>query len=261
MIRTVLKFDIEDNFVRDELKNTQDWESYEYQVGENTKRILSLLGEYKTRATFFVLGKVGERRPELVEAIYSEGHEIAIHGYSRFIDDMGKIGLEEDLLRSKAVLENIVPIEVLGHRSRSFSIGTLDHWALEIMARHGFLYDSSILSSKLKKAISETRILKLHDDFYEVCPSSQSLMKWHVTISGGTLFRLAPLTITRLLMGAATRLITYAHAWEFNRNQPKRKVSFAQSLSQSPFFYTTRKKRESLLRRDECSSIAEVLAK
>ena len=86
-MRTVLTFDIEDNFERDELKNPHDWESYEYQVVENTIKILNLLREHKARATFFVLGKAAERRPELVKAIFSEGHEIASHGYShRFID-------------------------------------------------------------------------------------------------------------------------------------------------------------------------------
>jgi polysaccharide deacetylase family protein (PEP-CTERM system associated) len=220
-----------------------------------------LLRQYNAQATFFILGKVAERRPELVEAVYSEGHEIASHGYShRPVDELGRIGFEEDLLKSKTVLENIVPTRVLGHRARSFSIGTLDHWALEIMARNGFLYDSSILSSKLKNHITASGILKLHDNFYEVSPSSRRFMGWHMTIGGGTFFRFIPLSAIRLVAGADTNLVTYAHAWEFNRNQPNRRVSFIQALSQSPLFYTTPKKLESLLKHGGCMSIAEVLA-
>jgi len=261
VITTILTFDIEDNFEMSELRNPIDWNKYEYQVVENTKRILDLLNDYRATATFFVLGKVAERKPEVVEAIYLGGHEIASHGYShRSVEELGKEGFEEDLLKSKRVIEKIVTVKILGYRARSFSIDTLDHWALEIIARHGFLYDSSILSSKLEKEIAGAGIVKLHDNFYEVCPSARRLMKWHVTIGGGIFFRLIPLSVIRLVTGADTRLITYAHAWEFNRNQPKRKVSFIQALSQSPLFYTTHKKLESLLKQGGCKSIAEVLA-
>jgi len=261
VITTILTFDIEDNFERSELRNPMDWRKYEHQVVENTKTILNLLSDYQATATFFVLGKVAERKPEVVEAIYSGGHEIASHGYShRPVEELGKEGFEEDLLKSKKIIEKIITVKILGYRARAFSIDTIDHWALEIIARHGFLYDSSILSSKLEKEISGKGIVKLHDDFYEICPSTRRLMKWHVTIGGGIFFRLIPLTVIRLFTRADTKLITYAHAWEFNRNQPRRKVSFLQALSQSPFFYTTQKKIENLLKQGGCKSIAEALA-
>ena len=257
----ILTFDIEDNFEIYELRNPEDWKKYEYQVVENTKKILDLLSHYRATATFFVLGKVAERNPEVVESIWLEGHEIASHGYShRSVKELGKEGFEEDLLKSKKIIEMIADIKIVGYRARSFSINALDHWAFEILARNDLIYDSSILSSKIIGKNSETGIVRLRDNFYEVCPSARRFMKWHVTIGGGLFFRLFPLHVIQLITKEGTRLITYSHAWEFNRKQPKRKVSLAQRITQSPLFFTTQNKIENLLNKRKCRSIAETLA-
>ncbi len=76
-----LSFDIEDNFEPYELADPGDWHRYEPQVLENTERILELLGRLRQRATFFILGKVARRRPEIVQIIHDQNHEIACHGF------------------------------------------------------------------------------------------------------------------------------------------------------------------------------------
>src|SRR5262245_17405205 len=123
----------------------QDWHRYESRVEVNTYRILDLLDEYKTAATFFVLGWVAERHPELVREIDQRGHEIACHGYShKLIYEQTRLKFREETKRAKACIENIVQKPVLGYRAASYSITHKSLWALDVLAAEGFQYDSSI---------------------------------------------------------------------------------------------------------------------
>src|SRR5437899_1450599 len=87
----------------------EDWERYESRVEQNTHRILDLLDEHKTKATFFVLGWVAERQPKLVQAIYERGHEVGSHGYAhQRIYAQTPRRFREETRRSKRILEDII---------------------------------------------------------------------------------------------------------------------------------------------------------
>lgn len=264
-MNNILSFDIEDNFTREELADPRDWEKYEGQVVENTERILRLLDEYDTKATFFVLGKVASRRPEVVQMIGKAGHEVASHGYiHEWVDRLGEDGFKEDVRKSKAAIESITGQPMAGFRAMAFSLNDRHAWALDFLRQQGFRYDSSILSSRLCRYKSGGKLSgSLDAGLREMPVSSTRIAGRDVTIGGGLFFRLAPYFLIRSVVkrrnAVGEPVLFYAHAWEFNRDQPKRKVSRLQALAQSPATYTTPKRIRKLLDEFSFTSIAGYL--
>jgi len=104
---------------------------------------------YPPRATFFVLGWVAERYPDLVREIHTRGHEVACHGYNhQLVFNQTRREFTEDIRRSKQILEDLIGAEVIGYRAPTYSITEKTIWALEVLFELGFLYDSSIFPVK-----------------------------------------------------------------------------------------------------------------
>lgn len=155
----LLSVDLEDYFMVSAFESVvrrEDWPRFPPRIEKNTHRILDLLEEIPFRsgmdpkpapkATFFCLGWVADRFPQLIREIHSRGHEIACHGYNhRMIFQMADPEeFRDDLRRSRAILEDIVGEPVVGYRAPSYSITKKTLWALRILLEEGFLYDSSI---------------------------------------------------------------------------------------------------------------------
>src|SRR5690606_6946693 len=104
-----------------------------------------LVDRHRVRGTFFVLGWIAERSPQLVRRIADAGHEVASHGWSHqnIYDQSPQVFLEETR-RSKETLESILGTAVLGYRAASFSITGRSLWALDALIELGFKYDSSV---------------------------------------------------------------------------------------------------------------------
>ena len=132
-----LSFDVEDWFQVENLKSAlprELWDTLELRVEVSTRRILALLRERDVKATFFVLGWVAERCPDLVREIDREGHEIASHGYGHhLLCEMTPESFREDVVRSKRILEELIQKPVVGYRAPSFSITPETQWALDIL--------------------------------------------------------------------------------------------------------------------------------
>ncbi len=259
----ILTFDIEDNFTPEELADRSDWKRYEGQVVTNTENIMTLLEKYDTKATFFVLGKVAERRPAVVRMLAGAGHEVASHGYiHEQVARLGRKGFADDVLRSKDVLESICGHPLKGFRAMAFSVNVETAWALDFLREQGFLYDSSILSSYYSEH-AERFGAHLLDSLHEVAPSTIRILGRGITFGGGIFLRLAPYCMIRYLIQKENRerkpAVLYAHAWEFNRNQPKRNVPFLQSLAQSPLTFTTSERLERLLQEFSFTSVEDYL--
>lgn len=121
---------------------------YESRVVKNTKVILNLFEKYHVRATFFTLGYIAEKYPELIEEVKSKEHEIASHGYSHTdTRKMTKESFESDLTKSLEVLGKICGEKILGFRAPFFSIVKTNFWAFDIIRRY-FVYDSSVFPVK-----------------------------------------------------------------------------------------------------------------
>jgi polysaccharide deacetylase family protein (PEP-CTERM system associated) len=137
----MLSIDLEDHYCDLPFST---WDRYESRVTKTASVIIDLLDKYNVQATFFVLGYIAERHPELVEEIKSKNHEIASHSYSH--PDLRKItreGFEADLVKSLEILRKVSGEKVLGFRAPYFSISRQNFWVFEVMKKH-LRYDSSI---------------------------------------------------------------------------------------------------------------------
>ena len=231
-----LSIDVEDYFqvsAAEGIVNYKDWDKYESRVVRNTQKVLTILKESNTKATFFVLGWIAERFPELIKEIYSQGHEIGSHGYShRLIYKQGAKKFREDIRKSKKIVEKIVGDKVIGYRAPSFSITKNSLWAFEILKEEGFLYDSStfpILHNRYGIPRAKRSIHKIdleeREEIIEFPLSTIKLLNVNFPVAGGGYFRFFPLFLTRFAIKHINQegfpAIVYLHPWEFDPGQPK----------------------------------------
>src|SRR5690554_2482614 len=143
-----MSIDVEDYFHVAALSSVikpEQWDTLPSRVEQNTERLLALFEQHQVKATFFVLGWVAERFPELIRKLSAHGHEIASHGYShQLIYNQTQDVFREETIRSKALLEDITGKSVDGYRAASYSITRDSLWALGILSEAGFTWDSSI---------------------------------------------------------------------------------------------------------------------
>ena len=144
-VKNIMSVDLEDFFC--DLPINQ-WSNYESRVIKNTNKILELFERYNIKATFFTLGYIAEKFPNLIKEIDSRGHEIASHSYAHLdIRKTTKEEFENDLKKSIEILEKIIGKKILGFRAPYFSIDEKSFWAMEILSKY-FKYDSSVFPVK-----------------------------------------------------------------------------------------------------------------
>jgi polysaccharide deacetylase family protein (PEP-CTERM system associated) len=231
-----MSIDVEDYFhvsAFDGLVPRHAWDRMESRVEANTERLLEIFSEYGVRSTFFVLGWVGERRPNLVSAIAKAGHEIASHGYAhRLIYDQTPSAFREDVRRAKAILEAACGRPVLGYRAPSYSITTRSLWALDVLVEEGYQYDSSIFPIRHDRygiPVSARRPYHIHREggsLVEVPGSTTRMGPLNLPVAGGGYFRLLPYWWTKWGIDRVNRLegrpaVFYLHPWEIDPAQPR----------------------------------------
>ena len=211
-----------------------DWERFESRVENNTYRILEILETHKTPATFFVLGWVAERHPQLVRAISAYGHEVASHGYAhQRLYTQTPEQFRTETRRSKCILEDAIGQAILGYRAASYSITAQSLWALAILREEGFVYDSSIfpIHHDLYGIPSAPRFCHVlqgpgYDGLVEFPLSTLRLGSVNLPIAGGGYFRLFPYAFThwgisRLNEHEHHPAVVYLHPWETDPCQPR----------------------------------------
>lgn len=234
MIPCALTFDIEDWFQVENLRPVfpvDCWDAIPRRVAVGTRTILALLAERGIRATFFVLGWIGEREPALVEEIAAAGHEIACHGYGHVLPTvLTPSELADDLARARAVLQRLWGRAVAGYRAPSFA---LDAERLAIVARAGFAYDSSHHPFRLHDRYGRLGDLgtplagEVHriGSLLELGLPVERIGPFALPASGGGYFRLFPAPLFRALVRRAIArrryYAMYLHAWEFDAGQPR----------------------------------------
>src|SRR5215467_805762 len=230
-----LTFDLEEHFQVSAFWSSErrrQWETLESRVERNTMKIADILASRSTKATFFVLGWIAERHPQLVKMLAQSGHEIASHGYGHeLVSKQSPAQFREDIRRSKDILENLIGTKVLGYRAPSFSITS---WAIEILVEEGFQYDSSInnrfRSSNTGKVSRPSNYYPINTPsgvLLEIAPSTITTLGIQLPVGGGGYFRLLPYSATRLLLKRLERqgskLVIYLHPWELDPAQPRMK--------------------------------------
>jgi polysaccharide deacetylase family protein (PEP-CTERM system associated) len=289
-----LTIDLEDYFqvhAFSKVIRYEDWDKFESRIERNTDLILKILNsvsgpilakpqhhsnsalndssfithnsEFKThhsqKGTFFVLGWIAERYPDLVRRIQKEGHEIACHGYGhQLIYNQSRDEFRQDVKRAKSILEEITGSEVMGYRAPSYSITGNSKWAFEILVEEGFKYDSSIFpirhdfygmpeaprfpfviflngNSNVEFSVMNCKVntfqnskLKIQNSKFlmEFPISTMMLFGQNIPVSGGGYFRLFPYPIIEKGLKSINEkegkpFIFYLHPWEIDPQQPR----------------------------------------
>ncbi len=268
-----LSFDIEDWFQVENLRSAiprGDWDKYELRVEKNTLKILRILRKYNAKATFFVLGWIAERCPDLVKRISQEGNEIASHGYSHeLVYNQTQTQFEEDLLRSKQVLEGITGKEVLGYRASNFSITQESIWAIDILKKCGFKYDSSIFPVSFHdrygfKGVG-SRPFAFDNGLIEVPLSTVKVFNVRLPLGGGGYFRLLPYSYFRYFFKKLNKngeaVVFYLHPWEFDFKQPRVDIPYKYKIRHYINLSKTEIKLRQLLSDSDFETIEDFLIK
>jgi len=227
-----LTIDVEDYFQVSALAPhipRSDWNSRECRVEHNIGRILAMLDEHETKATFFTLGWIAERYPRLVREIVSAGHEIASHGYGHErASDQNPESFYSDIHVAKLVLEDLSGVAIKGYRAPSFSIGESNLWAFDCLERAGYQYSSSVYPVQHDHygMPDAPRHAHMRGNLLEIPPSTLRMFDKNWPASGGGFFRLLPYTLSAWMIrhiNTAENLsaVFYFHPWEIDPDQPR----------------------------------------
>ena len=233
--RHALSFDVEEHFQVEafwSVARRREWGQMESRVERNTRKITELLSDHSTKATFFVLGWVAERHPDLVKELAQRGHEIASHGYGHeLVSSQTPAQFRDDVRRSKQILEDLIGKPVMGYRAPSFSITPQAKWAISVLIEEGYRYDSSIYN-RFRRAWGSlgprggTYQLETEAGaIWEVAPSTWNACGLQLPVAGGGYFRLFPYATSRMLLKnlekQGSQLVVYLHPWELDPEQPR----------------------------------------
>ncbi len=239
-MRNALTIDVEDYFqvaaFRRDIR-PDEWDHYPLRVAGNTRRLLDWLEERDLRATFFVLGWVARRLPDLVREIQRRGHEIASHGFGhQLIYEIGPTRFREDVRSARRLLEDISGSPVTGYRAPSYSITARSLWALDILIEEGITHDSSIypIYHDLYGIPGAQRFPHL------ICRPSGSIREfpistvclaacgrqWRLPVGGGGYLRLLPASLVarafhHINQREGQPAVLYFHPWEIDPLQPR----------------------------------------
>jgi polysaccharide deacetylase family protein (PEP-CTERM system associated) len=226
--------DVEDYFQVQALAEQiprSSWNDIPRRVETNIDRLLKLFSDNRAVATFFTLGWIAERHPEMVRRIAAAGHELASHGYDHTrVDRLTPTSFREDVRRTKRTIEDIAGSPIYGYRAPTFSIGSDTPWAYEILEEEGYWYSSSIypIRHDLYGAADAPRhaFRPGSGRLWEFPLATRRLLRQNFPCAGGGYFRLLPYPISRLNLyhvNAVDRLpcIFYLHPWEIDPGQPR----------------------------------------
>ncbi|WP_166840609.1 XrtA system polysaccharide deacetylase [Rheinheimera pleomorphica] len=266
-----LTVDVEDYFhvaAFDATVSPSQWQALPQRVERNTEILLQQFATYQAKATFFILGWVAERYPQLVRKIHAAGHEVASHGYAHAkASEQTAAEFQLDIRRAKAILEDITGAAVTGYRAPSFSIDKTNQWAFAALQQEGYLYSSStypVVHDHYGTPDWPQQPYKRDEGIWE-CPMpvlNKAGKQW--PIAGGGYFRLLPYWLSKKCIDSYLKqsdapYMFYFHPWEIDPQQPR----FDQAPLKSRFrHYTNLDKMEAklvrLLQDYQWRSISEV---
>ncbi len=236
----MLQIDVEDWYCNFDV---EIWKQFEDRVVTSTNKVLDILKENNTLASFYILGYIAEKHPDLVLRIQEEGHEIGTHGYAhKNLLKLKPAEFEEDLHKSIKILEKILGkrTRILGYRAPQFSITEKTSWAIDILKRAGLKYDSSVFPTKNRLyGVSDAPLFPYpistsnlwggahDDDFMEIPLSVLKIpgISYNIPVAGGFYLRFFPydfiknaLKIINLKKQSA---VCYIHPWELDPGHPR----------------------------------------
>jgi polysaccharide deacetylase family protein (PEP-CTERM system associated) len=230
-----LSVDVEDYFQVQALASVyprSGWDGCESRVERNTQVVLDLFRDAGVKATFFTLGWIAERHPDLVRRIAGDGHEVASHGYSHVrVDNQGPDEFREDIRKSRRILEDLSGTPVRGYRAATFSMGPRTPWAWTVLEEEGYAYSSSVypvardfygVPDAPRTAYTPDGATKL----VEIPLSTVRLGNRNWPCGGGGYFRLLPYGLSKAAIRHVNAAdgrpaVFYIHPWEVDPGQPR----------------------------------------
>lgn len=231
-IVNALTIDVEDYFQVSALAPyipRAQWDGIACRVERNVGRILGLLDGAGAKATFFTLGWIAERHPQVVREILANGHELASHGYAhQRASEQSPEDFLYDIRKAKAILEDLGGVEVRGYRAPSFSVGAANLWAMECIGEAGYRYSSSIYPIRhdhygMPKA--PRFAFRACEGVIELPVTTVRLWDSNWPAGGGGYFRLLPYRVSRWCIRRVNGVdrqpaVFYFHPWELDPDQP-----------------------------------------
>jgi polysaccharide deacetylase family protein (PEP-CTERM system associated) len=273
IVENILTVDLEDWFhicgVEDLLPETS-WPQLKSRIEENTKSILDILEKKGVMATFFVLGFVAERHPDLITAIVNGGHEIATHGYAhQRVYTMTPDTFRQDLRKAVRIISKITGLPVKGYRAPEWSIRDDSLWALDILQEEGFEYDSSMTPLPIigNPAYSKTpcRLKLKHGYLWEFPPLVAANPLINLPLGGGWGLRVFPYNLIRTTIRKRNKqgypALIFLHPSEFDRFSPRIKLPLAKQFVVTARIQRTKKRLHRLLEDFAFTSVSHVLEK
>jgi polysaccharide deacetylase family protein (PEP-CTERM system associated) len=265
-----LTIDLEDWYQGLEI-GREHWSAFEDRIDLSGRKLLALLAEAGTRATFFVLGHVAERHPDLIREAATAGHEIATHGEShQFVYRMSTDSFRTEIRDAAERLRQLAGQPVFGHRAPFFSVTKASLWALDVLVELGFRYDSSVFPVRnYRYGIVDAPRWPYRTGgrdgrgLTEFPISTWRLFGTNVPIAGGAYFRIYPYAVTRMGLRSINRqghpAVFYLHPWELDPGHPR--VPVPRRISATHYFNlsATEGRLRRLLRDFRFAPMGEVL--
>lgn len=273
-VLNAMTVDVEDYFhvsAFADVVSPDSWDAYESRVAASTDRLLALFEAADVRATFFILGWVAERHPDLVRRIHGAGHEIASHSYRhQLVYDLTPDEFVADLRRAQRVLEDITGTAVRGYRAPSYSITRQSLWALDLLASEGYTFDSSIYPIRHDRyGIPDAerhphRLPAGPGALWELPGSTVRHAGMNLPMGGGGYFRLLPYGWTRAGINTLNETegqpaIFYLHPWEIDPDQPRVRCGVVSRLRHYRNLHDTEARLTRLLAEFRFGTVADVL--
>lgn len=235
-----------------------EWDRLPLRCGDSTRRLLDLFAKRNVKATFFFLGWIAERLPDLVREVHAAGHEIGSHGYDhRLLPDLGRQGFAADLERTASILAGLTGERPRAFRACTWSVTARTPWAIDELLAAGVDLDSSIQPVRHPDygvghaPTRPYRLLGSHGELLEFPPLTWDVFGKHLPVGGGGYLRLFPLALLRAglrqkqALGAPGCL--YLHPWEVDPQQPRQRLGGLRGFRHYVNLHRTFAKLDSLL--------------
>jgi len=227
----ILTFDIEDWFHIKFDKNHNNealWNNYETRIEYNTNLILELLHDNGLKASFFFLGWIARKYPDLLRKVHGLGHDIGSHSdIHNLIYLQSNKEFAADLDKSVKSIEDIIGQKVILFRAPAFSIGENNLWAFNELINIGIEIDCSVFPAKhdfggfKKLNINIPFKLKFDGAILKEFPiTTFKIFGKKTVITGGGYFRFFPYFLIHQFMRKKDYNMTYFHPRDFDNNQP-----------------------------------------
>jgi len=266
-----ISVDVEDYFHTEAMSAVaprENWDKFPAHIEANTSVLFELFAQYNVHATFFFLGWVAERFPQLVRQAHELGHEVGCHSYWHHpVFRMSAEEFRQDTHRAKAVIQDATGYPVMGYRAPNFSINQRAPWAYPILEELGFQYDSSVYPVRHElygNHRAPRRPYLVGKTLLELPVATWRVLKQNLPVGGGAYLRILPYALMKNGIRAINKnehvpAVLYLHPWEIDDSQPRLKASWKSRVRQYTGLAGMKSKLERLLQDFTLGSIRETV--